>query len=144
MTHVEHRFRDRAVCMRTRRSTTDIATCHGKYVIKAASTTQTVIALSSGGSYCVYAMVRGRSVGHEGHGQRLYGCIGDRFGAGKERHVDTQWLRVHKVFHRRRATILKIPGASNQSDLKSNLSDGQKIQYIVQDIGYHYTMGGAQ
>ena len=42
--------RPRAGCLRTRRSTTGIAAYHGKRVIKAASTTQTVIALSSGES----------------------------------------------------------------------------------------------
>ena len=41
---------DHAGCLRTRRSTTGIAAYHGKHVTKAASTTQTVIALSSGES----------------------------------------------------------------------------------------------
>ena len=46
-----------AGCLRTRRSTTGIAASHGKHVIKAASTSQTMIALSGGESE-IYAVVR--------------------------------------------------------------------------------------
>ncbi len=41
---------DHAGCLRTRRSTTGLVALHGQHMVKAASTTQTVIALSSGES----------------------------------------------------------------------------------------------
>ena len=44
---------DSAGCLRTRSSRTGFAACHGQHVIKAASTSQTVIALSSGESECL-------------------------------------------------------------------------------------------
>ena len=49
---------DHAGCIRTRRSTSGLAAFHGRHLIKAASTTQTVIAMSSGESE-FYAIVRG-------------------------------------------------------------------------------------
>ena len=94
---------DHAGCIRTRKSTTGLAIFQGKHVIKAASSTQTVIALSSGGSE-FYAIVRGVATGLglksmakdygieiaivietdsvAGRGMEL------RLGAGKVRHVE--------------------------------------------------------
>ena len=115
---------DHAGCLRTRKSTTGIADYHGKHVIKAAPTTQTVIALSSGESQ-FYAAVRGtatalgmkfmvRDCGHEvrlhwKQIQHLDVALPLRLGAAKVRHVNTQWLWVQGVFHRREATIRETP-----------------------------------
>ena len=52
---------DPAGCLRSRKPTTSFAACHNQHVMKAASTTQTVIALSSGTSQ-LYAFVRGTLV----------------------------------------------------------------------------------
>ena len=51
-----------------------------------------------------------------------------RLGAGKVRHVDTQWLWAQGVFHRRGATIRKIPGVSNEADFVTIFLGGETIQ----------------
>eukprot|EP00959_Pyramimonas_sp_CCMP1952_P269341 5630700-Pyramimonas_sp.AAC.1 len=53
---------DHAGCVLTRRSTTGVALYHGVHLLKATASTQSAIALSSGGSE-LYAIVRGASVG---------------------------------------------------------------------------------
>ena len=81
--------------MRTRRSTTGVAAHHAKHLIEAASTTQTVIALSSGESEFL-AIARGtvtalgtksmaRDCGHEVNVTLEIDML-------LVRHVDTQWL----------------------------------------------------
>ena len=72
---------DHAGCLGTRRSTTGIAAHHGKFVIKTASTTQTVITLSSGGSQ-FYAIVRGKATAlgmksvARGYGHEVKAAVG--------------------------------------------------------------------
>ena len=105
---------------------------YGKHVINAASTTQTVIALSIGESE-FYAIVRGvatalglKSLAKDyglavtvaietdsvaGRGMAL------RLVAFKVRHIDTQWLWVQGVFQRKEGTIKKIPGIENEAAL---------------------------
>ena len=95
-----------AGCLRTRRSTTGIAAFHGKHVVKAASTTQTVIALSSGESeFFGIALGTATALGMKGmardYGHEVKVAFGTdsvsgrgmslRLGAGKVRHVDIQW-----------------------------------------------------
>ena len=108
---------DHAGCIETRRSTTGLAAFHGKHLIKAASTTQTVIALSSGESE-FHAIARGvatvlgmKNIAKDYGIQVKLGVETDsaagrgmslRLGVGKVRHVDTQWLWLHGVFNRKR------------------------------------------
>ena len=47
---------------------------------------------------------------------------------GRVRHVDTRWLLVQGVFHKREATIPKIPGISNEADLMTKFLDGPGIR----------------
>ena len=42
--------------------------------------------------------------------------LSPRLGAGKVRHVDTLCLLVQGVFHRREATVRKIPGIIKEAD----------------------------
>ena len=104
---------DHAGCVITRRSTTGTAIYHGQHLLRASANTQTVISVSSGESE-LYAIVRGASAG--------LGCqsmardfnqtkglviktdatagkgMGQRLGAGKVRHLQTQYLWVQDVF----------------------------------------------
>jgi hypothetical protein len=147
---------DHAGCIRTRRSTTGLAAFHGRHLIKAASTTQTVIALSIGESE-FYANVRGvatalgmksmaKDFGLEmklqletdsvaGRGMAL------RLGAGKVRHIDAQWLWVQGIFNRREAVIKKIPGVTNDADLLTKFLDGVKIKLVMEAMGFEFASG---
>jgi hypothetical protein len=147
---------DHAGCVRTRRSTTGLAAVHGRHVIKAASTTQTVIALSSGESE-FYAIVRGVATALGMKSMALdFGLVVSlqvetdsvagrgmalRLGAGKVRHIDTQWLWVQGVFNRREATILKIPGLTNDADLMTKYLDGGKINAVMVSMGFAFASG---
>ena len=124
--------------------------------MKAAATTQTVIALSSGESE-FYAIVRGvaTSLGLKsmaldygitrkiiletdsvaGRGMSL------RLGAGKVRHVETQWLWVQGVFHRREAEIRKIPSIKNGADLMTKFLDGTRIEVLMCQLGFAFVGG---
>ena len=73
---------DHAGCVRTRKSTTGLAAFYGKHMFKAASTTQTLIALSSGESE-FYAIVRGVATG--GHSRDR-----DGFGGGTRCGTETR------------------------------------------------------
>jgi hypothetical protein len=147
---------DHAGCIRTRRSTTGLAAFYGKHVIKSASTTQTVIALSSGESE-FYSIVRGVATGlglksmakdfgvelelqletdsSAARGMSL------RLGAGKVRHIDTQWLWVQGVFNRKEAVIKKIPGATNDADLMTKYLDGKRIGELMLQAGFTFADG---
>jgi len=142
---------DHAGCVRTRRSTTGLALFHGAHLLKASANTQTVIALSSGESE-FYAIVRGTSVGlgaqsmckdfgiakelivetdaTAGRGMAL------RLGAGKVRHLHTQYLWVQAVYHDRIARLNKVPGEENPADLMTKHLSGDKIDYFMDRCGF--------
>ena len=56
--------------------------------------------------------------------------ISFRLGARKVRHVDTQWLWLQRVFHRREATIPKIPGRSTDADFMTTFFASKKFQDV--------------
>ena len=64
-----------------------------------------------------------------------------RLGAGKVRHVETQWLWVQGVFHRKEATIRKIPGVTNEADLMTKFLDGSKITSVMKAMGFQCVSG---
>ncbi len=100
---------DHAGCIRTRRSTSGLAAFHGRHLIKAASATQTAIAMSSGDSE-FYSIVRGVMTAYGFKSMALDFCVVVKLvietdwvagrgmslwlGAGKVRHVETHWLWV--------------------------------------------------
>ena len=57
------------------------------------------------------------------------------------RHVETQWLWVQGVFHRKEAVIRKIVGASNEADLMTKFVDGSKIGSVMKNMGFQF-LGG--
>ena len=147
---------DHAGCIRARRSSSGLAAFHGRHLVKAASTTQTVIAMSSGESE-FYAIVRGVATALGFKSMALdYGVVVKivietdsvagrgmslRLGAGKVRHVETQWLWVQGVSHRKEATIRKIPGATNEADLMTKFLDGLKITGVMTKMGFQFVSG---
>ncbi len=64
-----------------------------------------------------------------------------RLGAGKVRHVETQWLWVQGVSHRKEATIRKIPGVTNEADLMTKFLDGLKITSVMTKMGFQFVSG---
>jgi hypothetical protein len=147
---------DHAGCVLTRRSTTGIALYHGKHLLKASANTQSVIALSSGESE-FYAIVRGTSVGlgaqsmcedfgmkkdliietdaTAGRGMAL------RLGAGKVRHLHTQYLWVQGVFHQKRARLNKVPGNHNTADMMTKHLNGETIDFFLDRCGFIIMQG---
>ena len=99
---------DHAGCSRTRMSTTGMSAYRGKHVIKAASNTQTVIVVSSRESDTLWCLVQP---------QRWASRVWpeNTVGAGMVRHVETQWLWVQGVLHRRGALIPKTPVTSSRT-----------------------------
>ena len=150
---------DHAGCLRTRRSTSGGAALHGSHCIKHYSSTQSVIAISSGESE-FYAIVRGSSVGFglisvakdlmldlklvlfsdavAGRG------IAMRRGLGKVRHLDTQFLWVQDIFSRGKAGCKKIRSQDNPGDLFTKyLGAADLIKFCVA-LNYHFIAGTAK
>ena len=57
------------------------------------------------------------------------------------RHVETQWLWIQGVFHRREATIRKIPGVTNEADLMTKFLDGASITSVMKRMGFQFLSG---
>lgn len=142
---------DHAGCVLTRKSTTGIALYHGAHLLKATANTQSAIASSSGESE-FYAIVRGTSVGlgaqsmckdfdikkdlivetdaTAGRGMAL------RLGAGKVRHLHTQYLWVQAIYHDRLAKLNKVLGDENTADMMAKHLNGDKIDYFMDRRGF--------
>ena len=147
---------DHAGCSLTRRSTTGMAVMHGKHLLRASSSTQAVIALSSGESE-FYAIVKGvaTAIGMQNAAKDLGIKVAIavetdsvaargmalRLGAGKIRHIDTQWLWVQRIFHERKCSIKKIPGSDNEADLMTKHLDGKRGEQLTRQLGYEYKQG---
>ena len=144
---------DHAECWRTRRSTREITGYHGIHVTKAASTTKTVIVLSSAGALRDQAWFC-RCVRHEEplsevkEHWRQTRCqnvaLSLRLGAWKVRIVGTQLLWVQGLATGGVQRFGKIPGTSSEADPLTKLLHGKKIQELVQTVGYHHTRGRSQ
>ena len=123
---------DHAGCRRTRRSTSCSVLMHGKHLLRVSSTTQTVIALSSGESE-FYAAVKSISMalGAEEMGKDIgvtlkprvkYDAtagagIASRRGVGKVRHLHTPALWVQRFVQEGRVQLVKVAGDKNVADL---------------------------
>ena len=64
-----------------------------------------------------------------------------RLGAGKIRHIATQWLWIQRVFHERLATVVKIPGKENPADAMTKHLSGVDLMRHVATLGYEYREG---
>ena len=150
---------DHAGCVITRKSTSGIALYHGAHLLKATANTQSVIALSSGESE-FYAIVRGTSVGlgaqsmcsdygmkkglvvetdaTAGRGMAL------RLGAGKVRHLHTQYLWVQAIYRERLAKLNKVPGELNTADMMTKHLSGDTIDFFMDRCGFVIMQGRSE
>ena len=118
---------DHAGCLKTRKSTSGSMVFFGKHMVKSTSSTQGVIALSSGESE-FYAAVKSASIGlgllsmlkdmgiviTEALDERLDATVGigiaSRRGAGRIRHIHTPTLWLQRAVNDGRVAISKVAG----------------------------------
>ena len=121
-----------AGCKVTRRSTSSSFTMHGSHLLHSTSTTQSVIATSSGEAE-FYALTKAasRALGAVAMARDLAlnlrprvkvdasasKGIASRRGVGRIRHLHTQVLWVQEACARRELAVDKLPGAENPADL---------------------------
>ena len=147
---------DWAGCTSTRRSTNGGCIMVGDVCLKAWSTTQGVVALSSGEAE-YYAAVKGAS---EGLGFQAAcadlgmweerpvavkvltdssACKGicQRTGLGKIRHIDVALLWLQDMVRRGKISMRKIPGDSNPADLMTKYLTGNKTAEVSLNLGFY-------
>ncbi len=123
---------DWAGCVRTRRSTSCSMLFHGQHLIGCSSTTQNLVALSSGeAEYYGLVKTASRMLGLQALGVyfglqvsvRIHvdstACkgIASRRGVGKSRHLHVQVLWVQKAFEEGKFQVFKVKGTESCSDL---------------------------
>jgi hypothetical protein len=139
---------DYAGCLRTRKSTTGGVLMIGEHTIKGWSTTQSVIALSSGEAE-YYGMVRGGSIGMgiKALGKDLgvdwkvriltdasaaHG-IANRWGLGKVRHLETCQLWLQKKVADGEIEVEKVKGTENPADALTKHLGTDDIKKHIQE-----------
>ena len=148
---------DWAGCTATRRSTNGGCIIFGGACMKTWSTTQGVVALSSGEAE-YYAAVKGASEGlgfqaacqDLGMGNMTVRVLTDssackgicqRTGLGKIRHIDVALLWLQDLVRKGRVVMKKIPGARNLADLLTKYLAGSKTSEITEELGFHVEEG---
>ena len=144
---------DFAGCTKTRKSTGCTMVFFGDHLIKCSSTTQGVIALSSGEAE-FYSAVKGASVSlgivslfldlgikmksHVTLRVDSTACMGmaGRRGAGKVRHLHTPTLWLQQAVADGRIAVEKEPGTSNPADLGTKPLPKVAIQRILERCGF--------
>ena len=135
-----------AGCRRTRRSTSCSVLMHGVRLLRANSTAQTVISLSSGESE-LYALVKAVSMalGAEEMGKDIgvvlkprvkYDAtagagIASRRGVGRVRHLHTPSLWIQRFAQEGRVTLAKVPGNLNSADLATKHVNGRSMWALL-------------
>ncbi len=142
---------DHAGCLRTRRSTNGGALRFGKHTLRTWSSTQAVIALSSGESE-YYGIVKGASVllgavslyrdlgisvkarlmtdSSAGKG------IASRIGLGKVKHLHTQYLWVQERVRAKDFTLHKVSTHDNVGDLMTKYLERPKLDKFMEQLGF--------
>ena len=148
---------DYAGCKRTRRSTNGGVVMHGSHIIKSWSTTQSVIALSSGEAE-YYGVVKGacEGLGVIGLLADLTGmtlsvelstdssaakAIATRRGVGKVKHLETRTLWVQDQVDRGRIGLRKICGQTNVADLLTKYLSGVKLRDLMYSMPVMFESG---
>ena len=151
---------DWAGCTATRRSTNGGCIMVGGVCLKAWSTTQGVVALSSGEAE-YYAAVKGASEGlgfqaacqDLGMGPMTVKTLTDssackgicqRTGLGKIRHIDVALLWLQDLVRKGRVVMKKIPGVKNPADLLTKYLTGAKISEMTEELGFYVEQGRTQ
>ena len=134
-------------CRRTRRSTNGGLIKFGSHMIKSWSTTQTVVALSSGEAE-YYGVTKGtcEAIGIVGLIEDLTGMrmsiklatdssaakgIATRKGVGKVKHLETRTLWVQDQVERGRVRIQKVHGNSNPAQILTKYLSGNKLRDLL-------------
>ena len=138
---------DHAGCLRSRKSTSGGFVMHGQHILKSWSSTQAIIALSSGEAE-YYGLVKGASEGlglqsvlrEGGHPLRLLlhtdstaaRGIAGRLGLNKKtRHIATHFLWLQQKVEEEALEIRKVPGQSNPADLGTKYLAADRIKEIL-------------
>ena len=147
---------DFAGCVETRKSTNGGCILVGDVCVKSWSSTQSVVALSSGEAE-YYSAIKGASEGLGFIAACADLCIwGDevgklqvltdssaskgicqRTGLGKVRHIDVAYLWLQDVVRRGRVAMKKIPGTANLADLLTKYLSGTKTLEITSLLGFY-------
>jgi hypothetical protein len=143
---------DWAGCQRTRKSTSGGIVMFGSHTVKSWSTTQQVIALSSGEAE-YYSMVRGGSMGlgmqamSEDMGvsasirvktdASAAKGIASRRGLGKVRHIDVSQLWLQDRVSKGEIVIEKVSTHDNLADAMTKHVDGSKLNSHMLSVGLH-------
>ena len=141
---------DYAGCQETRKSTSGGNIMLGSHMIKGWSTTQAVIALSSGEAE-YYGLVRGSSIGIGMKGlMKDLGCqmrvrastdssaalgISKRRGLGKVRHIELNQLWLQEKVNNKEIEIRKVRGEDNVADALTKHVDQRNIEKHMQATG---------
>ena len=150
---------DWAGCLRTRKSTSGGVVLLGGHLIKSWSSTQALVALSSGEAE-YYGVVKGAGVGL-GY-QSLLEDLGieaplrvwtdstatmgicARQGLGKLRHIDTHCLWVQQRVRDGSIELRKVRGEQNPADLfTKHLSSGDRAHSLLEMLGCEFRGGRA-
>ena len=136
---------DYAGCAKTRKSASGGMTCFGRHLIKSWSTTQAVIALSSGEAEH-YGIVKGSSIGlglralldeFGVRDSRKIKMLTDasaakgiamRRGLGKVRHIEVTQLWVQEKVQAGEIEIIKVKTGENLADGMTKYIDSEKIR----------------
>ena len=130
---------------------------HGRHLLKSWSTTQTVVALSSGEAE-YYGAVKGacEAIGIVGLIQDLRGQrtrielstdssaakgIATRRGVGKVRHLEVRTLWLQDQVDRGFVKMYKINGLSNPADICTKYLDGRRLQVLLNSLPLCITEG---
>ena len=129
----------------------------GKHCISAWSSTQGVIALSSGeAEYYVVVRASGAGLGYQAlltdlglsmplrvwtHSTATIG-ICHRSGLGKLRHIDTQCLWLQQKVRQKRVELRKVKGTENPADLfTKHLTSAPVVEQLLRVFGCEYRDG---
>ncbi len=148
-----HTDTDWAGCKRTRRSTSGGCITVGGCLVKSWSTTQSLVALSSGEAE-LYGIVKGSA---EGLGmQSLMNDLGmslalevkadasaalgvvQRIGLGKLRHIHTNWLWVQDKAQSKTIQYGKVPGSANPADALTKPLDAHTLTEHTRRVNVEY------
>ena len=141
---------DYAGCRRTRRSTNGGFVQHGRHLLKSWSTTQSVVALSSGEAE-FYGVVKGaceglgvsgllEDLGRSGMSIVLATDssaakgIASRRGVGKVRHLETRTLWIQDHVTSGRIRMKKILGTENPADIMTKYLSAPKLSSLLARI----------
>ena len=148
-----------AACPITRRSTTCTHLMHGVNCLKTASTTQSVLGLSTGesefqglvkaSSLCLGAASMASDVGQVVSSEVLGDStaakgIGSRTGVGRVRHLHLPLLWVQDFVKRKLLTLVKKKGTELSADLGTKHVTAQVMLKHLADIGFSYREGQAE